>query len=36
MHKEGLAKLEDILQAASNPDDVLLAIKGIEQDVTKS
>ncbi|OIO03520.1 MAG: type IV pili twitching motility protein PilT [Elusimicrobia bacterium CG_4_10_14_0_2_um_filter_56_8] len=33
MHKDGLAKLEDILQAASNPDDVLLAIKGIEQDI---
>ncbi len=33
MHKDGLAKLEDILQAASNPDDVLLAIKGIEQEI---
>lgn len=33
MHKDGMAKLDDILQAASNPDDVLLAIKGIEQDV---
>jgi twitching motility protein PilT len=33
LHKEGLAKLEDILQAASNPDDVLLAIKGIEQEI---
>ncbi|MBI5743567.1 MAG: type IV pilus twitching motility protein PilT [Elusimicrobia bacterium] len=33
MHKEGQAKLEDILQAASNPDDVLLAIKGIEQEI---
>ncbi|HNT97120.1 MAG TPA: PilT/PilU family type 4a pilus ATPase [Elusimicrobiales bacterium] len=33
MHKEGLASLEDIVQAASNPDDVLLAVKGIEQDV---
>jgi twitching motility protein PilT len=33
LHKDGLAKLEDILQAASNPDDVLLAIKGIEQDI---
>jgi len=32
MHKDGLARLEDILQAASNPDDVLLAIKGIEQE----
>ncbi len=33
LHKEGLAKLEDILQSASNPDDVLLAIKGIEQEI---
>ncbi|MDQ7773596.1 MAG: PilT/PilU family type 4a pilus ATPase [Elusimicrobiales bacterium] len=33
MHKEGLARLEDIVQAASNPDDVLLAVKGIEQDI---
>ncbi|HNW43072.1 MAG TPA: PilT/PilU family type 4a pilus ATPase [Elusimicrobiales bacterium] len=32
MHKDGMAKLEDILQSASNPDDVLLAIKGIEQE----
>ncbi len=33
LHKQGLAKLEDIIQAASNPDDVLLAIKGIEQEI---
>ncbi|MCX5784098.1 MAG: PilT/PilU family type 4a pilus ATPase [Elusimicrobia bacterium] len=33
LHKAGLAKLEDIMQAASNPDDVLLAIKGIEQEM---
>jgi len=33
LHKAGLAKLEDIIQAASNPDDVLLAIKGIEQEI---
>ena len=33
MHKEGMARLEDIIQAASNPDDVLLAIKGIEQEI---
>ncbi len=33
MHRDGLARLEDILQAASNPDDVLLAIKGIEQEI---
>jgi len=28
--KEGLAKQEDVLAAASNPDDVLLALRGIE------
>ncbi|MBI4656400.1 MAG: PilT/PilU family type 4a pilus ATPase [Elusimicrobia bacterium] len=33
LYKEGQAKLDDILQAASNPDDVLLAIKGIEQEI---
>jgi twitching motility protein PilT len=33
LHKLGLAKLDDIIQAASNPDDVLLAIKGIEQEI---
>ncbi|HBA61145.1 MAG TPA: type IV pili twitching motility protein PilT [Elusimicrobia bacterium] len=33
MHKDGMAKLDDIIQAASNPDDVLLAIKGIEQEI---
>lgn len=33
MHKLGMAKLDDIIQSASNPDDVLLAIKGIEQDI---
>ncbi|HAF95533.1 MAG: hypothetical protein A2021_04745 [Elusimicrobia bacterium GWF2_52_66] len=33
LHKAGLAKLEDIVQAASNPDDVLLAIKGIEHEM---
>lgn len=33
LHRQGLAKLDDILQAASNPDDVLLAIKGIEQEI---
>ena len=33
LHKAGFAKLEDIMQAASNPDDVLLAIKGIEQEI---
>jgi twitching motility protein PilT len=33
LHKMGLAKLDDIIQSASNPDDVLLAIKGIEQEI---
>jgi twitching motility protein PilT len=33
LHKQGLAKLDDIIQSASNPDDVLLAIKGIEQEI---
>jgi twitching motility protein PilT len=33
LHKAGMAKLEDIVQAASNPDDVLLAIKGIEHEM---
>jgi twitching motility protein PilT len=32
MHKQGLAQLDDIIQAASNPDDVMLAIKGIDQE----
>ena len=33
LHREGMATLDDIIQAASNPDDVLLAIKGIEQEI---
>ncbi|OGS56793.1 MAG: hypothetical protein A3J79_10330 [Elusimicrobia bacterium RIFOXYB2_FULL_62_6] len=33
LHKEGMAKLDDIIAAASNPDDVLLAIKGVEQEI---
>ena len=33
IHKEGLAKLDDIVKSATNPDDVLLAIKGIEQEI---
>lgn len=33
IYKQGLAKLEDVVSAASNPDDVLLAIKGIEQEI---
>lgn len=32
LYKDGLVKLEDVLAAASNPDDVLLAIRGIEQE----
>lgn len=35
IYKANLATLEDIIQAASNPDDVLLAIKGIEQESGK-
>ncbi|PIS47555.1 MAG: type IV pili twitching motility protein PilT [Elusimicrobia bacterium CG08_land_8_20_14_0_20_51_18] len=33
IYKQGLAKLEDVISAASNPDDVLLAIKGVEQEI---
>lgn len=33
LYKSGLVKLDDAIHAASNPDDVLLAIKGIEQEV---
>lgn len=33
IYKQGMAKLEDVVSAASNPDDVLLAIKGVEQDI---
>jgi len=32
IYKNNLATLEDVVSAASNPDDVLLAIKGIEQE----
>lgn len=32
IYKNNLASLEDVISAASNPDDVLLAIKGIEQE----
>jgi len=32
LHKEGLVSLENVLAAASNPDDVMLAIRGIEHD----
>lgn len=35
IYKSNLASLEDIVSAASNPDDVLLAIKGIEQESGK-
>ncbi len=31
LHKGGLCNLDDVLAAASNPDDVLLAVRGIEQ-----
>ncbi|MFH1619871.1 MAG: type IV pilus twitching motility protein PilT [bacterium] len=33
LHKEGQVKLEDIVATATNPDDVLLAVRGIEQDI---
>lgn len=32
IYKSGLASLDEVVSAATNPDDVLLAIKGIEQD----
>lgn len=32
IYKSNLASLDDVLASASNPDDVLLAIKGIEQE----
>ncbi len=35
IYRSNLATLEDIISAASNPDDVLLAIKGIEQEAGK-
>jgi Tfp pilus assembly ATPase PilU len=34
--KDGLATQEDVLAAASNPDDVALALRGIESDAAKS
>jgi twitching motility protein PilT len=33
LYKEGLVSEEDVLAAASNPDDVKLAMRGIEQEV---
>jgi twitching motility protein PilT len=33
LYKDGLVKEADILEAASNPDDVKLAMRGIEQEV---
>jgi len=33
LYKEGLVKVEDILATASNPDDVMLALKGIEPEM---
>ncbi len=33
LYKDGMVKLDDIIAAASNPDDVLLAVRGIEQDI---
>jgi len=36
LHRKGLVDLEEILAAASNPDDVMLAVRGIEADVNTS
>ncbi|HBL17380.1 MAG: hypothetical protein A2X36_00275 [Elusimicrobia bacterium GWA2_69_24] len=33
LYKDGLVKEQDILEAATNPDDVKLAMRGIEQEV---
>ena len=33
LYKDGMVKEEDILSAASNPDDVKLAMRGIEQEL---
>lgn len=35
LYNEGMANMEEVLLAATNPDDVRLAIRGIEQDVPK-
>ncbi|MCX5782962.1 MAG: ATPase, T2SS/T4P/T4SS family, partial [Elusimicrobia bacterium] len=32
LHKRGLVKLEDVVTAASNPDDVMLSIRGIDSE----
>jgi len=32
LHKQGLVTLDNVLAAATNPDDVMLAIRGIEQE----
>jgi twitching motility protein PilT len=34
LYKDGLVKEEDVLAAATNPDDVKLAMRGIEQEVS--
>ncbi|MCX5789628.1 MAG: type IV pilus twitching motility protein PilT [Elusimicrobia bacterium] len=36
LYKEGLVAEEEVLNAASNPDDVKLAMRGIEQEVKSS
>ena len=33
LYKDGMVKEEDVLAAATNPDDVKLAMRGIEQEV---
>jgi Tfp pilus assembly ATPase PilU len=33
LFKDGLVKEEDVMEAASSPDDVKLALRGIEQEI---
>ena len=33
LYKDGMVKEDDVLAAATNPDDVKLAMRGIEQEV---
>ncbi|MDD4004021.1 MAG: PilT/PilU family type 4a pilus ATPase [Elusimicrobiaceae bacterium] len=36
LHQQGLVDLNEILAAASNPDDVMLSVRGIEADVNST
>ena len=36
LYQQKLVSLEEVLQSASNPDDVMLAIRGVEQDIKMS